>query len=33
MSRSELCISFVAETCGLRSDSPLTRRCFNIGGF
>jgi hypothetical protein len=33
MSRSELCISFVAETCGLRGDSPLTRRCFNIGGF
>lgn len=33
MSRSELCISFVAETCGLRSDSPLTRRCFQIGGF
>lgn len=33
MSRSELCITFVAETCGLRDDNPLTRRCFNIGGF
>lgn len=33
MSRSELCITFVAETCGLRGDNPLTRRCFNIGGF
>lgn len=33
MSRWELCISFVAETCGLRSDTPLTRRCFKIGGF
>lgn len=33
MSRSEICISFVAETCGLRGDQPLTRRCFQIGGF
>jgi hypothetical protein len=33
MSRSELCISFVAETCGRRGDDLLTRRCFEIDGF
>lgn len=31
--RSELCISFVAETCGQRSSQrPVARRCSNIGG-
>ncbi len=32
--RSELCVSFVAETCGRRSDQrPVTRRCTSISGF
>jgi len=32
--RSELCISFVAETCGRRSpQKPVTRRCSMISGF
>lgn len=32
--RSELCVAFVAETCGRRSDQrPVTRRCTSISGF
>lgn len=32
--RSELCVSFVPETCGRRPDSaPVTRRCVAISGF
>lgn len=32
--RSELCVSFIAETCGRRSDQrPVTRRCTSISGF
>jgi len=32
--RSELCVSFVADTCGRRSESrPVVRRCVGISGF
>lgn len=31
--RSELCVSFVTQTCGQRSRFPNTRRCENIRGY
>ena len=31
--RSELCIAFVADTCGQQNEPPLTRRCRTIDGF
>jgi hypothetical protein len=31
--RSELCVSFVTQTCGQRSRFPNTRRCANISGY
>jgi hypothetical protein len=31
--RSELCVSFVADSCGRQAPFPITRRCFFISGF
>lgn len=31
--RSELCVSFVADSCGRQAPFPITRRCYFISGF
>ena len=31
--RSELCVSFVTDSCGRQAAFPTTRRCFSISGF